>query len=83
MMRIYKTIQGIVLEKENKFYRIEENNWDHFINDDNLYQKIAGLVQSSPPSGRELISSRKICLLNDYGTTQKKNSCTPLAVKAV
>ncbi len=55
-MRIYKTIQGIVLEKENKFYRIEENNWDHFINDDNLYQKIAGLVQSSPPSGRELIN---------------------------
>ena len=55
-MRIYKTTQGILLEKENKIYRVEENNWDHFVNDDNLYQKIAGLVQSSPPLEKELMN---------------------------
>ena len=55
-MRIYKTNRGIVIEKENKFYRVKENNWDHFINDDNLYQKIASLVQSSAPLGKELIN---------------------------
>lgn len=54
-MRIYKTTLGIVLENENKFYRVQEDNWDLFVNDDNLYQKITGLVQSSSALRKEYI----------------------------
>lgn len=45
-MKIYKTNRGIIIEQENKFY-LSKDNWDSFINDDNLFQKIEKLIQSS------------------------------------
>ena len=39
VMKVYKTKTGIVIEQENKFYLVKENNWDTFINDDDLFQK--------------------------------------------
>ncbi|MBL7743741.1 MAG: fumarylacetoacetate hydrolase family protein [Chitinophagaceae bacterium] len=64
-MKIYRTTNGIVLEKENRYYRLQEDNWDAFINDDNLYQKLdkvttdetAGIGDKeilAPLSGQEL-----------------------------
>ena len=45
-MRIYKTQSGIIIENENKFY-LSKDNWDLFINDDHLFQKIEKLTQQS------------------------------------
>ena len=45
-MKIYKTKSGIVIEKDNQFF-LSNDNWDSFINDDNLFQKIEKLIQSS------------------------------------
>lgn len=45
-MKIYKTKQGILIEKENKFY-LSKDDWDLFINDDRLFQKIEKLIQRS------------------------------------
>ena len=45
-MKIYKTKPGIVIEKDNKFY-LSNDNWDSFVNDDTLFQKIEKLIQSS------------------------------------
>ncbi|MEO6893555.1 MAG: fumarylacetoacetate hydrolase family protein [Ginsengibacter sp.] len=45
-MKIYKTKSGILIEKENKFY-LSKEEWDLFINDDNLFQKIETLTQQS------------------------------------
>ncbi|MEO6836984.1 MAG: fumarylacetoacetate hydrolase family protein [Ginsengibacter sp.] len=45
-MKVYKTQSGIVIEKENKFY-LSKDDWDSFINDDHLFQKIEKLIQSS------------------------------------
>lgn len=39
-MRLYKTRQGIVIEKENAFYLLAGEDWDNFINDDALLQKM-------------------------------------------
>ncbi|MBL7740832.1 MAG: fumarylacetoacetate hydrolase family protein [Chitinophagaceae bacterium] len=39
-MKVYRTTNGIVLEKGNRYYRLQEDNWDAFINDDNLFQKL-------------------------------------------
>src|SRR6185437_5312997 len=45
-MKIYKTKPGIVIEKDNQFF-LSNDHWDSFINDDNLFQKIEKLIQSS------------------------------------
>jgi 2-dehydro-3-deoxy-D-arabinonate dehydratase len=45
-MKIYKTKTGIVIEKDNNFY-LSKEDWDLFINDDDLFQKIEKLIQSS------------------------------------
>jgi 2-dehydro-3-deoxy-D-arabinonate dehydratase len=47
-MKVYKTTSGIVVRNNNKFYRLNEDNWDVFINDDNLFQKIEKLITSLP-----------------------------------
>lgn len=47
-MKIYKTNSAIIIEKENKFYSLNENNWDAFINDDYLYQKVENLANTLP-----------------------------------
>ena len=39
-MKIYKTTAGIILERKDAFYVLEQPNWDHFINDDALFEKI-------------------------------------------
>lgn len=49
-MRVYKIERGIVLEKDNVVFLLENENWDTFINDDNLYEKIAKITMDSKPS---------------------------------
>jgi 2-dehydro-3-deoxy-D-arabinonate dehydratase len=40
-MKIYKTAKsGIVVEKNNRFYALANQNWDSFINRDNLHQQV-------------------------------------------
>jgi 2-dehydro-3-deoxy-D-arabinonate dehydratase len=55
-MKIYKTKAGIVLENEEKFFLIQNENWDEFINDDNLLEKAMKLTSTTTAGGRELIS---------------------------
>jgi 2-dehydro-3-deoxy-D-arabinonate dehydratase len=38
-MRVYKTKHGIVIEKKEDLFLLENESWDNFINDDNLYDK--------------------------------------------
>ena len=49
-MKLYKTKSGIVIEKENRFY-LSKDNWDLFINDDHLFQKIENIIQRSSAIG--------------------------------
>jgi 2-dehydro-3-deoxy-D-arabinonate dehydratase len=44
-MKLYKTTEGILIEKEENSYLFKEQNWDTFINDDNLLEKMEGLIQ--------------------------------------
>jgi 2-dehydro-3-deoxy-D-arabinonate dehydratase len=55
-MKLYKTQTGIVIENDNSFYLVKENNWEQFINDDNLFKKIKALTASLPAQGNELVS---------------------------
>src|SRR5262245_44421717 len=56
-MRLYKTKTGIVIEKENHFYLAKNENWDSFINDDNLFQKMESLTQSLSAEGIYLVNT--------------------------
>src|SRR5689334_19906433 len=48
-MKLYKTRQGIVIGKEEKYYLLKDQDWDQFINSDNLYQKAEKFTNSLAP----------------------------------
>jgi len=56
-MKIYKLGQDFLIEYKHAFYLLEKQNWDAFINDDNLYDKLNEIVtrQSAIDNGEELI----------------------------
>lgn len=49
-MKIYKVKSGIVIEKENSFYLVKNENWDQFINDDNLFKKLNKITAENAPA---------------------------------
>jgi 2-dehydro-3-deoxy-D-arabinonate dehydratase len=57
-MKLFKTKNGIIIQKENNFYLVKEN-WDYFVNDDNLFDKMKKVTQERKPvrNGQELIDS--------------------------
>ena len=57
-MKLFKTKNGIIIQKENSFYLVEEN-WDSFVNDDNLFDKMENISRENNPinNGQELIDS--------------------------
>jgi 2-dehydro-3-deoxy-D-arabinonate dehydratase len=54
-MKIYKTKTGIVIEQEEKFFLIEDNDWDRFINDDAVFHKAETMISMLAAQGNELI----------------------------
>lgn len=49
-MKVYKTSTGIVIEKDQEHFLLENQNWDSFINNDSLYSHILNLTQGLPPN---------------------------------
>jgi 2-dehydro-3-deoxy-D-arabinonate dehydratase len=70
-MRLYKTKTGIIIEKESKYYSVANENWESFMNDDNLFQKMEKLVQSLPASGNELLND----IIAPIGNSQELWAC--------
>lgn len=46
-MKVYKISSGIIVEKAGNYYLIQNQNWDEFINDDGIEEKINRLISSS------------------------------------
>src|SRR5688572_30206926 len=69
-MKLYKTKTGIVIEKGNKFYLTNEN-WDSFINDDNLYKKAEQTLSSLEAVDKFSIDA----LLPPIGSNQELWAC--------
>jgi 2-dehydro-3-deoxy-D-arabinonate dehydratase len=72
-MKIYKTQQGIVIEKNAEFFLIKDN-WDSFINDDNILKKLEDISKSSAAikNADEMINNE---LLPPVGTSQELWAC--------
>jgi 2-dehydro-3-deoxy-D-arabinonate dehydratase len=49
-MKIFNTRKGIAIEAKNNLYLAGSSDWNQFINDDNLYQKLLDIVGSQEPA---------------------------------
>lgn len=58
-MKLYKTKNGIVIEKEDAYFLTEDKNWDAFVNDDDLYSKMLNITKTIPSTeeARNLVDS--------------------------
>lgn len=51
-MKLYRTQKGVVIEKDKALYLVKDQQWDDFLNDDRLYEKMLQVTQTtSPDSG--------------------------------
>ena len=48
-MKLFKISNGLVIEKAGHFYLFENEDWDNFVNDDQLLTKMKRLVSTSQP----------------------------------
>ncbi len=46
MIKVYKISSGALLEKDGNYYETDVPDWDHFINDDHLLEKLDDLISS-------------------------------------
>lgn len=49
-MRVYKVKRGIVIENDASWFLLENDNWDTFINDDNLFEKVKKITKDLKPA---------------------------------
>ena len=48
-MKAYRTTSGIVIENEGRYF-LHSEDWDAFINDDGLFDKVHRIATTSPPN---------------------------------
>ena len=70
-MKIYKTTTGIVIEKNATFYLLQNENWDTFINDDNLIEKVDDLILVLKERDKSVLQD----LLPPIGSRQELWAC--------
>ena len=69
-MKLFKTRNGIVLEKDSTYY-LSNENWDLLINDDSLFQKLDRLTSSLGKTNKDSIEE----LLPPIGSQQELWAC--------
>ena len=69
-MKLYRTRKEIVIEKEGSYYLVNEN-WDSFINDDDLSKKTEQLLSSLKPKDKLSMGE----LLPPIGANQELWAC--------
>ena len=46
-MKVYKKENEIIIQNQEQFYCLRDQDWDKFINDDHLYQKLQNCISSA------------------------------------
>ncbi|HVK49761.1 MAG TPA: fumarylacetoacetate hydrolase family protein [Pseudobacter sp.] len=59
-MRLYKTKNGIIIENGEGIFEFQVQDWDNFINDDNLYKTIGSLLASGHGTKKGSITDSNI-----------------------
>ncbi|MBO9660410.1 MAG: fumarylacetoacetate hydrolase family protein, partial [Chitinophagaceae bacterium] len=55
-MKLYNTREGIVIENNKQLYRVTSEQWDSFINSDDVLQKATALIQNLSPIQSDAIT---------------------------
>jgi len=58
-MKLYRVKRGIIIEMKNKFYLLENENWDAFFDDDYLFNKVQKITLDQEPikNGRAILDT--------------------------
>ena len=59
-MKLYKTKQGILIERDEKLYLLKDQNWNAFVNDDRLYSKMMEATMANAPLAPAAISTHSL-----------------------
>ncbi len=59
-MKLYKTKNGVIIESNEGFFEAQLQDWDNFINDDNLLKTITALLSSGYGTKKESITDLAI-----------------------
>lgn len=59
-MKVYKTKDGAIIEKEGQFYKRQFSDWDNFINRENLHYLLLQEVDGLTPINNPNISENSI-----------------------
>ena len=59
-MRIYKLRSGIMIEHNGQHYHMPVSNWDQFINDDDIHNKLYGFLESGRATKSEGVNENEI-----------------------
>ncbi|HMU08410.1 MAG TPA: fumarylacetoacetate hydrolase family protein [Ferruginibacter sp.] len=70
-MKLYKTKNGIVVEKGNKFFLLKQDDWNSFINDDDILQRTERLIEGLVEGDISLVTD----LLPPIGDQQELWAC--------
>jgi 2-dehydro-3-deoxy-D-arabinonate dehydratase len=55
-MHLFRTRSGIVIGHDNLFYRVKTDDWDSFVNDESLFQKMKSLTSVLQPEDVDIES---------------------------
>jgi 2-dehydro-3-deoxy-D-arabinonate dehydratase len=69
-MKLYNTVNGIVVEFNDKLCLIKEN-WETFINDDNVFEKAKAAISAATPVDKSAIAN----VLPTIGSNQELWAC--------
>src|SRR5436190_15262240 len=70
-MKLFKTNPGIVIEYNHQYFLAEGENWDTFINYDDIFEKTKTLAATLPAGDKKLIEKT----LAPMGTNQELWAC--------
>ena len=58
-MKLFKTDRGIIIENKDQYFLLEGEDWDSYVNDDNLYLKLENTTKNLAPvaEGREMLQT--------------------------
>jgi len=70
-MKLYKTRSGPLVQDENEFYLLRNQDWDDLIRDERLYQKLREDIKALSPSSDKLPGD----ILAPVGSTQELWAC--------
>ncbi|MEP6726151.1 MAG: fumarylacetoacetate hydrolase family protein [Bacteroidota bacterium] len=45
-MKLYKTAENILIEKNNQLFAVQNENWDEFVNDEHLFEKLNSITSN-------------------------------------